>query len=126
MRRKQSNNEMLVEVEPLMYNNFVRLYGMKDVIPCHALCYYAFNLGYYLESQEGKFEKDVRAYHDPKQSMLSIAELYGVSPEAMLSYWPEIDRVFALHKFKSIPNEQRYRHTSVLVSQDGNPILRLH
>jgi hypothetical protein len=116
---------MRIELEPLMYHNFVRMYNMKNDLPCHALCYYAFNLGYYLESQEGKFEKDVRAHHDPKQSLLAIAELYGVTPESMLHYWFEIDRVFSRHNFKAIPNEFRYRHVSVLISQDGNTISRI-
>jgi hypothetical protein len=115
---------MKIVLEPLMYNNFVRLYNMKDELPCHALCYYAFTLGQFLENQETLIQGDVRSYHDPKQSLLSIATLYGVSPDSMLQYWPEIDRVFAKHNFKSIPNLLKYRHVSVLRSHDGNMIPR--
>jgi hypothetical protein len=116
---------MKIHLEPLLYDNFVRLYNMKDVLPCHALCYYAFNIGLYLEDNKDNFENDARSVHDPKQSLLSIATLYGVTPESMLQFWPEIDRVFALHNFKAIPNEIKYRHVSVLVSHDGNSIPRI-
>jgi hypothetical protein len=116
---------MKIIFEPLLYNNFVRLYNMKDEMPCHALCYYAFNLGLYLEDNENNFENDTRSHHDPRQSLLSIAELYGVTPDSMLQFWPEIDRVFARHNFKAIPNLLKYRHVSVLRSHDGNMIPRI-
>jgi hypothetical protein len=105
-----------------IYNNFVNDYGMKNVIPCHALCFYAHNLGLLLENLEVHIEGEKVAPLEPKAFLLSTAKLYATSPDYMLQFWPEIDRVFDLFGWKRIPNEYKYRFVSVLVNQQGKVI----
>jgi hypothetical protein len=113
-----------VQLNAPIYNNFVQDYNMKDTLPCHALCFYAYQVGTLLENLETHIEGEANAPHDFIQLLKSTAYLYKVEIDHMLSYWPEIDRVFDAFALKRIPNELKYRHVSVILTQDGNSIHR--
>jgi hypothetical protein len=84
---------------------------------CHALFYYAvLARRAYEENVEGwatQYEGNLSNTTDFFQLYLSIAFMYGVTPEAMQRHWSNVDMQFTVLQIPALPKENRYRHDSV-------------
>ncbi len=109
-------NELTFDVP--RFNAFNKPNGeLIDNPACHALFYYVVKLKNILEERKAdqSYEGDASPgafFLNMKQLFSSIALAYGVSPEHMLKYWPEVDlqcflmgsnRVEKQYRFDEIP-----------------------
>ncbi len=80
---------------------------------CHALMYYAILArNAYEENVKGdgfQYESTKDNVTDFRQLIVSISELYDVTPEAMICHWKEVDAQFIFLELPKLPAEERYR-----------------
>lgn len=93
---------------------------LTDDLACHALMYYALTarntyeqitLGRQIQ-YEGDPEPEPPNY---KEMFVNIAGMYGVPPEAMAQFWPNIDMQFVALNIPQLPKEERFRFNKPLV-----------
>lgn len=84
---------------------------------CHALFWYALIARRaYEENVQGwahQYEGNLSNTTNFRDMYLSVAFLYGVTPEEMQRYWPAVDMQFVALNLPQLPKEDRYRHDSV-------------
>lgn len=112
MQRKEFHFDCPVFKDYVVPNGYLNTDGA-----CHALFYYAvLARRAYEDNVQGhalQLEGTVSNVTNFYQLYLSIAFMYGVTPEAMQRYWPAVDMQFFALQIPALPKENRYRHDSV-------------
>ena len=83
---------------------------------CHALMYYALLARKaYEENVRGdavQYEGTIDNETDFRQLIVSISELYDITPEQMICHWKEVDAQFIFLEQPLVPKEERYRFST--------------
>lgn len=61
------------------------------------------------------FEGEADATTNFKQLFMSVAQMYGVQPEAMAKCWNMVDRQCEYLELPQLPNEERYRFDRTII-----------
>lgn len=80
---------------------------------CHALWHY-YTLARKNYEEEFKdtlilYEGDLDPKYDNRQLFISIATAYGVQPESMIRFWPNVDLQCNVLQLPKLPDEDRFR-----------------
>lgn len=106
-------------IELTIFEDFIHPKGHLDwAMESHALMFYYLNARRTYEIYEIGDPIVYEGKDDPRcnyhQSFESIASLYGVDPNKMNNHWPMIDAQCDLMGLPRLPEETKYRYSSII------------